>query len=355
MKKLMFYINAIHHGGAERVMVNLASQFCNKGYNVILVTSFKSEWEYPLDSRVKRVILTTNSGNFIQKNIIRTFLLRKEIKREKPDVVVSFMAEANFRALIATIGTGAKNIISVRNDPNREYPNRLYKLLAKTLYRTSEGIVFQTKDAQNWFPKAIKKKSFIIMNQVDENFFISDNVPYCERRGIYTTGRLTSQKNQKLLIRAFSHIKDEIDDNLYIYGEGELKEELQTYINELGLQKRAFLMGASRTVAEDIKKAKVFVLSSNFEGCPNSLMEALALGIPSVSTDCPCGGPRMLSKLDGCMLVPCCDEKKLSDCIYSIATDSELSNKLSVNAKKTSMLFKSEKIISDWERCINSI
>ncbi len=356
MKKIMFYINAIHHGGAERVMVNLTSQLCEKGYDVILVTSFKSQWEYALNCKVKRIVLASeSSGSFIKKNFTWTMSLRKVIVSEKPDVIVSFMAEPNFRALLATIGTKTKNIISVRNDPDREYPTRLYKFLAKTLYLTAEHIVFQTNDAQCWFSKKIRMKSSVILNQVDEKFFSKELIPYSKRNGIYTTGRLTKQKNQKLLIDAFYKIADNVSDDLYIYGEGELRERLQSYIYELGLENRVHLLGASKNVEEDIKAARVFVLSSDFEGCPNSLMEALALGIPSVSTDCPCGGPRMLSKLNGCVLVPCNDVDVLSNSIYNVATDMHYSEMLSHNAKKTSELFKSDKVILDWKRCIDSV
>jgi glycosyltransferase involved in cell wall biosynthesis len=130
------------------------------------------------------------------------------------------------------------------------------------------------------------------LNPVDEVFFKTkfDGV----RRNLVTTGRLAPQKNHKMLIKAFAKIADKINDDLYIYGEGELRAELEQLVLDLNMQNRIFLPGAVKNVADTIKSAKLFILSSDFEGLPNSLMEAMALGIPCISTDCPCGGPKML-------------------------------------------------------------
>jgi hypothetical protein len=158
MKKIMFYINTLGHGGAERVMSNLATQFSQRDdYRCTLVTSFPSENEYPCGEKVCRISLYDKriEGNFWKRNIKLVQKLRRLIKTEKPDVLVSFMAEPNFRALLSTVGTKTKNIISVRNDPNKEYAKT--KWMTKTLYRFTDGIVFQTQDAKDWFPKGVQK------------------------------------------------------------------------------------------------------------------------------------------------------------------------------------------------------
>lgn len=352
--KILFYINAIHHGGAERVMCNLATQFSEHGHECVLTTSFRDDWEYSFGKEVKRVALFESrlKYGFLKRNIFYVKKLRKILKEEKPDVVVAFMAEPNFRAIMASVGLNNKVVISVRNDPNREYPGRLNRILAKFLFRFADGIVFQTEDAQKWFPKSIQKKSRIIFNQVDEIFY---NTTYNgERHDIVTTGRLTAQKNHKLLIRAFAAIADKISDNLIIYGEGELRGELESLIAELHLENRVFLPGSVKNVADTIKSAKLFVLSSDYEGMPNSLMEAMALGIPCISTDCPCGGAKaLLNEVEDDCLVAVNNENELSEKMYRILkTDSfHISQNLQLKAK----CFNPYEIYEIWKNYLVSV
>jgi UDP-N-acetylglucosamine:LPS N-acetylglucosamine transferase len=165
MKKILFYINSIHYGGAERVIVNLANEFSKRNYKVVFVTSFKDNKEYILDESIERITLEENNlkKSFIKKNIFRTLNLRKVYKHHKPNIVISFMAEPNFRAIAASMFLNIKNIISVRNDPNKAYPNILYRIVARILYPFADGCVFQTDDAKKWFSNSIQKKSKIIL------------------------------------------------------------------------------------------------------------------------------------------------------------------------------------------------
>lgn len=295
MKKIMFYINTIHKGGAERVMINLADYFSRQGYKTILVTSFRDTWEYTVPNAVKRITLEEHEikQSRLKRNITRIKKLRKFCKDEKPDILVSFMAEPNFRAILATWGLPVKNLISVRNDPNKEYAGRVGHIVGKYLLPFADGCVFQTKEAKNWFPKRLQKKSRIIYNSVKEDFYHVERHPVPGE--IVTCGRLEEQKNHALLIAAFSKVVERYPEaRLKIYGEGSLRGKLQKQIDALGLHEKAFLMGATNHVEKVLETADVFVLSSDFEGMPNALMEAMAAGVPCISTDCPCGGPREL-------------------------------------------------------------
>ena len=340
----MFYINALHHGGAQRVMANLANHIAEGGHEVVLVTSFRDSWEYSLSAKVRRISLFENAvGNFIVRNIKLTCALRTLLKKEQPDSLVSFMAEPNFRAVIASLGLRHRTVISIRNDPNREYPNAIFRFFAKTLFRFADHVVFQTEDAQRWFSKKIQQKSSIILNPVDDIFY---NTHFeGERRDIITTGRLVPQKNHELLIKSFSQVADKIPDNLFIYGDGPLKDFLVQLIESLGLQNRIFLPGAVKNVADTIKSARLFVLSSDFEGMPNSLMEAMALKIPCISTDCPCGGPRML--LNEKWLCECKNEVALSDMLCKCES---LENE---NYKISPTLFHINAVVNKWMEAIS--
>ena len=355
MKKILFYINAIHHGGAERVMCNLATQFSEAGYECVLVTSFRDTWEYSFGEKVRRISLFEEplSTGFLKRNFALVRALRKTLKAEKPDLLVSFMAEPNYRAIMASIGLRNKVLISVRNDPCREYPGRFTRFLAKTLFRLADGVVFQTEDAKKWFPRAIQKKSRIIFNQVAESFY---GTAYTgERRDVVTTGRLTAQKNHAMLIRAFSGVKNSGSDRLVIWGDGELHEELSALIAELGMEEKILLPGSTKSVKDSIRSAKLFVLSSDYEGMPNSLMEAMALGLPCLSTDCPCGGPRVLFGEGGGVLVPVGDEVAMTEALERLLSDAERRNTLGQSAAEAALAFTPDRVFGEWREEVDTL
>lgn len=354
--RILFYINAIHQGGAERVIVNLANQFSEKGDEVTLVTSFEDYWEYPVSDNVVRYSFEQRDfkkEGFLRQNIKWTLNLRNVIKKYNPDVVISFMAEPNFRTILASVGLKAKRIISVRNDPNKEYPNFVYRILAKLLYLFADGIVFQTEDAKKWFSAVIQKKSEIIYNQVDQKFYTCSNSE--EKKGIVTCGRLVEQKNQAMLVEAFSKIADVIDENLYIYGEGELRDNLEKQIRESELEDRVFLPGDIKNVEEMLSKAALFVLPSDYEGMPNALMEAMAVGVPCISTDCPCGGPLMLFENNREALVSVGDADEMADRMKAFLLNKQKSKEIGAKMKEYSLAFTPERIFKKWDEYVNEV
>ena len=264
------------------------------------------------------------------------------------------MAEANCRAVLATVGTPVKTIVSVRNDPKREYAGKLGYFVGKCIIPLADGCVFQTKKAQQWFPQKIQKKSVVIFNDVDKVFFETE---YKGGKDIVTLGRLSLQKNQSVLIEAFAKIANSYpDNNLLIYGVGVLEKELKALVLRLHLEKRVIFKGLTRNAASVLSSARMFVLSSDYEGMPNALMEALAIGVPSISTDCPCGGPQILIEngVNG-LLVPVNDKEKLASALSLLLCDHNLSQKLSVNARKKSQLYRTERVFAEWKEYIEKI
>lgn len=351
----MFYINAIHDGGAERVMLQLTERFSRLGYRCVLVTSFRDEFEYPVPEGVERLSIEQEQSraNKLVKNLSRIMALRKFCKEYKPAALISFMAEPNMRALIATTGLGIKNIVSVRNVPEKEYAGRILGLVGRYLLPTADGCVFQTEDAKNWFPEKLQRKSEIIMNQVSRIFF--DESPAEEKRDIVTAGRLAQQKNQKMLIRAYAGLEN-CEERLVIYGMGELREELEALIKELKLEGRVILAGQSSNVPRDIKSAKIFVLPSDFEGMPNALLEAMALGLCCISTDCPCGGPRAVieDSVNG-RLIPVGDEAALTKALQELLSDESKREILAANARKSAENFSPDMIFEKWRAYIERV
>ena len=351
--RIFFYINGLYGGGAERVMSNLATQFANQGHEVGLVTTIHVENEYCVDQKVEHYLLEKEAPckNQIVRNIQRVLRLRNILKEHAPDVLVSFLREPNLRAIIAAAGLKTRVVVSVRNDPGREYPTFFSRMAAKQLFRYADGVIFQTEDAQQWFPKAVQKHSAIIANQVNPRFSNRQLAPI--RKNVVTVGRLSEQKNHMLLLHAFAQIQNQVKDDLIIYGEGKLREKLQKEAEVLGLQNRVSFPGSTNDVEEKLAEAKAFVLSSDYEGMPNALMEAMAMGIPCISTDCPCGGPKMLIA-DGKsgILVPVGDANKLADALQRVLNDKEFAEQLGSEAKRKAEEFRPEYIFEQWKNYI---
>ena len=361
MNKIICYIDIMAStGGAQRVMKNLVSYLIEKDYSVILVNDFDvgNENSFEISDKVKRIFLgKDNSGNPIKKNIERIIRLRELVNREKPDMILSFLGAPNIRAVLATVGLSVKNIISVRNDPRYEYGKGVIsKFVINLLFRKVDGCVFQTDDAKKYFNYELQNKSSVILNPVDEVFFNTKRAEYCH--GIVTIGRLEEQKNHKLLIQAYTNLikKGKYIDDLYIYGDGSLREELTELIHKNGLQNKVHLLGKVNNVADILSKSKLFILSSDFEGLPNVLMEAMACGTPVISTDCPCGGPKMLlGNIDKSILVRCNDVKGLENSINSVIYDNVALEEMSIKVRKRAEDFESSKIFSEWEEYLNLI
>lgn len=334
-RTVVLYINTLAYGGAERVMVQLANGLALNGYRIILITTYHREKEYCVSKGIERIVLESGNTvrNGIRKNLGYIAKIRAICRNNDAVVIVSFMREPNVRALLATIGLKTRSLISVRCDPSREYPGLIGKLMRMLLLPMSDGCVFQTEDAKKCFPSKLIKKSRVILNPVAKEFF---DVRQENPHNIVTVCRLDRQKNISLLIRAFARIEDKYpEEKLLIYGEGSSRNELEKLISSLQLNEKVILMGNSANIPEVLSKAKIFALASDFEGLPNALMEALAVGVPSVATDCPCGGPRILIE-DGIngLLVPVNDEVILAEAIGTLLSNQELSYRLGNEAVK---------------------
>ena len=298
VNKIIFHLNSMGKGGAERVVSLLANEFAGKGKDVIVATEWFSEEEYELQPEVRRIHVGLSEkqeqASRIAKQWFRVANLRKTLMEEKPDVLISFCVKANYRAMMATTGTGIPVIVSVRNDPKIDYVGTARTFMNKLFLNRANGCVFQTEEAKEFFDEVLQKKSTIICNPVNEKYLHAKRKT--PKKKIVCVGRLVAQKNQMLLVNAFEKILEKYPDyHLYLYGDGsddECKEELIKYVNAGSLKENVHFMGLSSTLETDMADAAMFVLSSNYEGMPNALMEAMALGLPVVSTDCPCGGSR---------------------------------------------------------------
>ncbi len=356
VSKIMFHINSLGKGGAERVVVNLSEEFAKMGKEVVIATEWKAKDEYPLPDEVRRLSAGLEkeeeklSGGKQRK--LRTKRLHELIVREKPDVVLSFCRNANYRAVLAAEGTKTPVIVSVRSDPYVDYASAKQKLLSRLLYGRAAGAVFQTDYARDFFSKKLQKISAVILNPLHRQFL---SLTKAERRKkeIVTAGRFHEAKDHIVLIRAFERIMEEYPEvTLKLYGEASEDNThhlIREHIKAHCLQDRVLLMGNSSHLERDLIDAAVFVLSSKYEGMPNALMEAMAMQLPVISTDCPCGGPRTLIK-DGVngLLVPVGDDGAMAEAIRRVLSEPERAEEMAVHAGEIVKKAAPDRIAREW-------
>ncbi|MBD5456692.1 MAG: glycosyltransferase family 4 protein [Lachnospiraceae bacterium] len=363
MLKILFHLNCFEQGGAERVVSNLANQFVQEDYEIIAATEWQGENEFQLDRRVKRVhvgLKKQDEGKGrIAKIRLRFRYLRDLIKEEKPDIVIAFTRRPNYRALISSFGTGVPVITAVRQDPRSYYNTLADKILIPLLYPKAAGCVFQTREQMKYFPKGLQKRSEIILNPVNDKYL---NVPAPEKKEklVVQSGRLVEFKNQAMLLEAFLRVHEKHPDyTLKIYGEDSFdgtKERLEKIIRENHAESYITLMGGSDELEKELPKAEVYAFSSDYEGMPNALLEAMALGMSVVATDCPCGGPRtVIMNEENGLLIPVGDKEAMADGISRLIEDKEFADKLGSNARKISGRIEGKTILEQWKTYIEKI
>jgi len=288
----------VERGGAERVVATLSGQFVKNGYNVMIATEWQGEEEYEIDPKILRVHVGLDKKQELHGRIGRYLdrirNLRRLIQKTKPDIVIAFARLANYRALMATVGIKTPVIISVRINPIGYYDFLPDKILIPTILRRASGCVFQTPAQRDFFPEFLQKKSKIILNPINKKF-IGNPIPNEQERekAVVHSGRLVDFKNQLLLIRAFLKVHEKHPDYvLKLYGPDAFdgtKEKLEALIEENNAEHFVFLMGSSTQLEKDLINGAVAAFSSDYEGMPNAMLEAMALGLPVVATDCPPG------------------------------------------------------------------
>ena len=301
-------------GGAERVIAQLLNEWCKSGVKCSLILLNKKELFYSIPSEVDLYeIGKLHKKHYIDK-LKKYARVRKLIKEIKPDVVLSMPEEIGIYVIGALLGTKYPVVVSERNNPWVMPDKKATRILRKLLYPFADGFIFQTKQAASFFSKKIQKKGIVLPNPLDLSR-IPERYEGEREKTIVGAGRLFPQKNFKLLIDAFAKFYEtHTSYKLVIYGEGYLREELINHAVSK-LPETAFSFpGQVDNLPDKINKASAFVLSSDFEGMPNVLIEALAMGVPSVSVDCAPGGAAELIE-DGVngYLVPIGDKDALSE------------------------------------------
>ena len=337
INRIMIFIPSLGGGGAERVTSYLANYLNNECDVAVVTCSEITSSDYYIDSKVKKYIA---NGKRQIRNVVKHFM---------PNLIIIMFAPMGISVVPAIRGMKIPFIISERNDPKNFSGKRITRVLYQYYMTKANGLVFQTQEAADYYKRKYNGISAIIYNPLSLNKF-PDIYTGEREKVIVNVGRLHYQKNQALLIKAFDEVHKLYPEySLEIYGEGDLRGNLQKLIVSLNLESSVKLMGNRSDVLELERTKSIFVMSSDFEGMPNALIEAMALGIPVISTDCPCGGPRELIKdhVNG-TLVPVGDIKALKLAIIELLEHEELARKYSDNELEIRNQLDEKKIMKQW-------
>lgn len=362
---VLFLISSMSAGGAERVASTLVNAWVLRGDKVILMPTFSGRGEcfYELSSDVRLVYLAdlvSSRATTLVNQLERLRVLRRFIARERPDVIVSFLYNVNLAAVVASAGLNIPIVICERTDPFACPPPFLARIACRFLYPFADAVMVQTQAVAARYRTSNRalRQVWIIPNPVPEQFLSRAAPPsVTEKKHLLAIGRLSSEKQFDLLIRVFARLASRHSDwVLRILGEGPLRADLETRISQLGLKARVELPGRTADIGGELRRADAFVLTSEFEGFPNALLEAMVAGLPAVTFDCP-SGPREIS-MDGqaALLVVRNDEPALEFALERLMLDDNLRQTLGRRARESVIArFALSTVLEKWDMLFESV
>ncbi len=364
---LVLVISSLSGGGAERSLILLAEGFMKQGYKVSVITIAGIETDfYQLPNGAHRLALNVakNSPSLIHSlfnNFHRLLVLKQAICSLEPDIVISFLDINNILTLIALINTNFKIFVSEQNNPRMHVIGRFWNILRRWSYPLATKVVSSSQGVDDYFNWLSKKKRAVIYNPlatVNDNHTQTDLIKSIDfqKKWIVAMGRLTHQKGFDILLTAFQEIANKHPDwQLLILGEGELRSDLEHKIEKLDLVERVMLPGRLDNPFPLLRLSKLFVLSSRFEGFGNVLIEAMACGLPVISTDCPSGPKEIIRQgIDG-ILVPNEDVSSLAIAMDCLISDEAKRQSLATHALEGAERFSLEKTIKRWENLFDEV
>ena len=352
-KKILIIMNDLKNGGVERVLSVLANYLAaRENYEVHILTIAEDNVSYKLDPRIHyrhKQLLHLYKDESLGAELRTMRGIFREMKEIDPDCIIGFDDSIIIRSVPSAWLQRRRIVVSERIDPS--IYGTAMRIVRQAAYDMADAVVFQTPDARDYFPKRTRKKSRVIPNPLKEG------LPYRSEetnKDIVMACRLRAQKNVHVAIEGFAKFHaDHPDYRLVVYGEGEQLGELTEYASRLGVGENVKFPGHTDEIHDIMSRAAMYLSSSDYEGLSNSMIEALAIGVPSICTDCPVGGARMFIQngVNG-LLVPVRDAEAIAKAMSRIADDEDFARSLSAESVKIRDELSTDVICPQWEELL---
>lgn len=345
-KRIVICSLILQFGGAERVISVLSKELCAYYENIEILLYYDREICYEIDPSVKVTII--EKENHTQSKIRNLFWIRSYLKKNA-DVVISFLAPLNMLILAALIGVRLHKIVADRSDPRRAPTRLILRKVRDFLYYFANMVVVQTKSSYEYFPSKVQRKIEIIYNPTSvkkEDMGLA--LRTAKEDVVVCVGRMIEVKNPFMVFHAFELFHRKFPSyRLIWYGEGEMREGMEKWIAERGLKDFIMMPGTTKEIAHQIASARMFVMTSNYEGMSNALIEAMSIGLPCVCTKVSGATELIIDGKNG-VLIDIGDVEGCSEAMMRIAEEEQYGKRLGENAIRLAEKLSKENILKKW-------
>lgn len=297
MKRILIAIHALSYDGAEKVAALWANYLAKNGHQAAFLVRYRLEREQLLEEGISVLSVADTPDSYRTMGAMhRLIKVREIVKQFNPNVVISFLPKMQMLVMVATLGVKCKRLETVRNNPWLDKDVGRKRLLWNLGFLRGDRIILQTEEQAEYFPKWMQKKCVVIHNPI-LNDPVARQYQSDYPRKFIAVGRVSEQKNYPVMINAFAQAAEKVADcTLDIFGTGsrEAVQDIQAQIDALDMSENIHLCGWRRDISEILTTYDAFLLSSDYEGMPNALAEAMAAGLVCLSTDCKTGPKDMI-------------------------------------------------------------
>lgn len=354
--KISFYISSLSGGGAEKVLTCLANRLALQGNEVHVISLEKRPQFYTLNDNVILHKAEYKKGKKFIEQINDFLFIKKYFRKIKADISISFLTRCNILVLLTNLLSKEKIIVCDRNNPLKEHSKKIFTL-SNIIYKRANKIIVQTKQIKSFYDRRLQDKIDIIENPIDDVALYKqiENKEIKKENTIISIGRLEPQKDFETLIKAFAKIHYKYPDwKVKIFGIGDMQKQLENLAIKCNVKDSVIFSGRTETPFYELKKSKIFVLSTHYEGFPNALCEAMEAGLICIASDCVSGPNELIQNGINGWLFPVGDDIKLSELLIE-SIDSVEDIKMGICAAKTTKRLYLEENIKYWKKAIGSV
>ena len=345
-KKILFVSGSLNRGGAQRVISLLANKYAEMGWEVHIALILFNVVGYEISDNI--VIHDLAHGKSVKNAFKWIKELKKTIKDVAPSVIVSFVGRINLITMLAAKGSGVPVVLSERNDPLHDRRSSLERSLCRKYYRKANRVIFQTEYQAQAYGDIVKN-GVIIPNPISAPVFEGEHPV----KDIVCVGKLMDQKNHAMMINAYAKIASEFPDtNVWIYGEGDKRAELENLVKYLGLESVIHMPGNSDKIFDVMQSNEYFVMCSDYEGLSNALLEAMRSGMICISTEWN-GITDVIKDGQNGYLVPVGDVEALSDKLRMVLSSDN--SDIRRNSIETGKKYSCDIVLERWVNEINGL